>query len=529
MGGDNVALSDEDVTSVLDYLGRQQPVSAPQLSLISGGGGGAVTAPVSAPGFTPPPGAPPPATPTPSDASSFSGSVLRGGPSDLALAAQSADVLGKGVKLAQNVVGGPPSNAAALAGDVPLNQTITPDPTSQMSATDVLRENLPPGGEPSDASAFSSDLGTVGGGAGVLSGVLSLIGSETGDRNLSEAAKAASALAGGTSLAATGVNLAETGGTLAAEGAGAGVGAAAGAAFAPITAMMLASTISGLLGGEDPVGQGIGEMLAGTPHYAQFVSDKLQPNERTQGIAFQALQDALPYVQSQEQLGNLINTMRQYVTTNTGIDLPPGADPFTLAAIPGVGPRTHGQATTPLDWTGRTQSLQGLVNLLKGQLPEHGGGGVEQLWNQFLTRNVDPSQAPLQVTKPDGSVAYMTPTDYTGWYNQQAEPALAAGGALPVPGFMEGVIGYGQPGYNYAGAGLLAPGATPGPQSEAWRRLLAALQGQGGGGAAPPATPAAAAAPTGPAAAAPPVGSQPLQFGGGADALGFANELLATG
>jgi hypothetical protein len=346
---------------------------------------------------------------------------------------------------------------------------------------------LPGAAIPSGETATASlGPGTGAAGAGALSAILSLIASETGDPKLARAAKAASALAGAGSLAVTGADLAATGGTLAAEGATASAAGAAGAAFAPITAALLASTISGLFGGEDPAGEGIAEIMAGTPHFQEFVSGKLMPSERTQGTAFQALQDALPYVQSQEQLGQLLSTMNQYVTTNTGIDLPK-TDPFTISAIPGIGEVTHGQQTQPLDWAGRTQGLQALVNALKGRLPEKGGGPVDQLWNQFVTRNIDPAQAPLQVTKPDGSVAYMTPDDYQGWYNQQAEPAVAAGGALPVPEFMAGVVKYGEPGYDYAGAGLLAPGATPGAPSSAWQQLLA-MTGQSPEGI-PPAEP----------------------------------------
>lgn len=50
-----MALSDDDVTSVFDYLGRAQPLAQPKLALTAGGtGGGAVAAPISgaAPGQT---------------------------------------------------------------------------------------------------------------------------------------------------------------------------------------------------------------------------------------------------------------------------------------------------------------------------------------------------------------------------------------------------------------------------------------------------------------------------------------------
>lgn len=261
------------------------------------------------------------------------------------------------------------------------------------------------------AGSLGSNINLGAGGAGVVAALLGLLAQETGSKDLAEAAKATGAAASAAGLVGSGASLAASGATIGseigAEAAGLGAGAGAGLAFAPITAMMLASMISGLAGGEDPVGEGMSEMMAGSPKYQSFVGSKLMPAEKQQSIGLQQLQDALPYVQSKEELGQLLNSYKNYVTTTSGAPLTGGPDDiYSIQTIPGTGPVTHGMQTPSNDWSSQTAALQSKIDQLLGTLPGDKitqsyaqGGGIQpgevynRLWQQF-----NPEQFAIQAS-----------------------------------------------------------------------------------------------------------------------------------
>lgn len=300
--------------------------------------------------------------------------------------------------------------------------------------TDILRGA---GVVPSGAGAAGT-LGNIGGGAGAVAAVLGLIASLTGDAELGKAAQALGAAAGGVGLAATGAGLAATGGTLGITAAtpalSAGV-AGAGAAFAPIAALMLASTISGLAGGDDPVGAGIADMMKRTAGNYPFFGEKLAQTTGQQGRAFGALESALPYVQSKEELGQLLNTYRNYLGTTTGVEPEMyGGDIYGIAKTPGTTGFEHGQQGLQIDWGPRTQALNEQVQALLGVLPgnqitaRYGepGGGLEgesarRLWQQFFPMT-------------GGDVASRTVGGGPGewWFGEGGTPAF-----IPQPGTQE--------------------------------------------------------------------------------------------
>lgn len=322
----------------------------------------------------------------------------------------------------------------------------------------------------------SSALGAAGGAAGAATALLGLLASATGDPELKKAAQAAGAAVGVGSLAATGANLAATGGTLAAAGASAGIGAAAGAALAPVTAALLIDSILQLAGSEDAPNL-IGSMMEGTVGHYPFFGTKLANTLSAEKTNLSALSGALPYVQSQQQLADLLSQYKQRVGQNVG-GYGEGSDPYAIPDLPGAGGSAH-EGGINADFSPQVTSLNQLIGQLKGGLPATGGGDAAQLWNQLFTQSIAPSEAPLQVTLPGGGVQYMMPSEYATSYNQMIQPQLQAG--MWTPGYLSNAIPYGQPGYNYENAGLLAPGAAPGAPSAAWTTLMGSLKKLAGG------------------------------------------------
>jgi len=355
---------------------------------------------------------------------------------------------------------------------------------------------VPSGVEAVPGAGAAGALGTVGGGAAAIGAILSLLAQATGDPELAKAAEATGVAGnvvslGGTAAALPGmISAASTLAPTATAGAGAlggaglgAVGGAAGAALAPIAAFMIYDALTG--------GKYMGSAMKSTlGDYSSFTPELMQQAGR-QGGAFGNLEAALPYVQSKEELGQLLNTYRNYLGTTTGItpesygsiEGAPG-DVYSIGKIPGVGPVTHGQQTPTIDWGPRTQALMDQVSQLYGALPgepitaKYGepGGGLEgpagiRLWEQFLPGR-------------PGAPAYSP-----GWspvtYGPNNELVRSAGGA---PGFYspssltaQGTTGisYGEPGYDYAAAGWPEPGQYLGQVSPYWQQLQAGRQAAG--------------------------------------------------
>jgi hypothetical protein len=339
------------------------------------------------------------------------------------------------------------------------------------------------------AGGTGSGLGAASSGGAALSALLSVLAQATGNPELAQAAKAASVATGGISLANTGAGLAG----LATTGATAGAGLAAGAAFSPITAALIASTISGLVGKGDPIGEGIGEMMGTrdiTGDYYRFAPD-LARNLTNNSQALSTLQQALPYAQTQEELGRLLNTYKNFVGTTNDWELgnqfgeSAVDDPYRIGNLPGAGGSAHEGGITA-DLGPQVNWLQSQVDTLKGALPGppitggYGspGGSLEgadamRLWTQFLDREqnapiLSRGAAPTSVQSGEGTIE--TPGVAAGFY-----------GSLQTPDDLR----YGQAGYDYAGSGFPEPGQYLGSQSEAYQNLtidqvLRALMGMGG-------------------------------------------------
>lgn len=327
---------------------------------------------------------------------------------------------------------------------------------------------------------LAGDIGAGASGAGALSAILGALASATGNSDLAKAGEALGAAGSAAGLAGTGASLASTGGTLAAEGAaGAGLGAGAGAAAAPIAAMLLATSIANMISPDSAPGF---QDILNTPGIMgnyPFFGPKLAGTLGTENKDINALASALPYATSQKELQDLINTFTGSVANQGGVGgYGEGAAPFTVPNLPGAGGSAHEGGQTA-DFGGEVNLLNSLIGNLKGGLPETGGGDAGQLWNQMFAQTSQgaPSSAPggantsLTVKMPDGSTQIMDPYQYYSWYNNAQMTGQNPGD------YFGNVIQFGQPGFDYAGAGLVPPGNAPGAPSNAWTQMIAQLTG----------------------------------------------------
>jgi hypothetical protein len=385
------------------------------------------------------------------------------------------------------------------------------------------------------ATSGVSGLGGAAGGAGILSAILGLIASQTGNKDLGMAANAVGDVAGvaGTAAAApaafAGAEAAAGGAAVgsAAAGGASAIGGAAGLAFAPVAAALLIDSIMQMAGSKDAPDL-IGSAMEGTQGNYPFFNKGLVANEGQQGQAFNTLAQALPYVQNKEELGQLLNTMKHYETSTTGAPLTGGQEGvYNLQTIPGTGPITHGQQTPAVDWGPQTAQFQSIIDQLMTTLPgdpitaTYGqpGGALEgdaamRLWTQFLPRgDVSPVYLPQAIP---GSQMVIGAGGEGGGGMEIPLAGLPSGwhapGDLHQLGVAEpygAVLRYGDPAYPYNTASPWgtwpAPGQFFGSPSAAWQSLV--------GG---PTTAPAASAPSGmDSIAAAALATPPGDFAGG--------------
>ena len=333
-----------------------------------------------------------------------------------------------------------------------------------------------------------ADLGTRGDTGGVsLSDYLRSSGLGVTGPAWSGAFQSAEALgATAAELQALGATGAEIGFGAGEAGAAAGEAGAAGAAelgasaglSTGLSVMMLPWTINSIM---NLFGAGVNamDMFTGDkPTDYQKFAGKLQGNESQQGQGLSILQQALPYVQSKEELGRLLNTYRNYVSTTQDAPMTPGADPYQLTTISGMTGTEHGGHGPGVDWGPMTEGLQAQINQYKEALPgevitawygEPGGGfqgdDLMRLWTQHTDRE---RTAPKYVM-----------SDIPGYTLSTGE------GEMTVDPIARGFYGqyvssdalrYGQEGYDYAGSGFPEPGQFVGERNPLYASLF-----EGGG------------------------------------------------
>lgn len=239
--------------------------------------------------------------------------------------------------------------------------------------------------------------------------------------------------------------------------------------------------------------EGIVEALAPTSQSWRAFGGNLAGTLEGSGLGLGTFANALPYVESQAGLADLIGAYERQMQ-NRGIGgYGEGNDPFNIANVPGAGGSAHEWGQTA-DFGPQVNLLQQAVTGLRGALPETGGSDPMALWNQMLARDqakfytssakypsgVQQEVAPEQMLArmPDGSFRTVTLGEHAAYQAQQAAAVDAAtrsgdwSAVGPDWAVAENVL-YGDPRYNYAAQGIPAPNWTPGPMSSAWQQLMA--------------------------------------------------------
>lgn len=318
------------------------------------------------------------------------------------------------------------------------------------------------------SGAFSTLTGGLSGGAGVaavLSAALGQIAQSTGDPTLAKAAQAAGIAGNAIGLGATAAAIP---GMIAAPAA-VGIGSAAGAAFAPAAAGILAWEIANMI--EPGSAPNFMDMFTGgrVDPYLMFGKRLGQQLNKTD-TNLATLNKALPYAQSKEELGQILNQFRQSVRGEQyswyGDDTP---SPYDIPSLPGAGGSKHewGQVA---DYAPFQNFVQSQVNTLRNTLPGNEIGNLStlptdptRLWGQFQDQSAG---APIFLptgTRQGPAYSPDSPGLTPGFYSPEALPSY---GGVPQDAIM-----YGQPGYDYAGAGRLAPGQVLGAPSAAYTQM----------------------------------------------------------
>jgi hypothetical protein len=489
-GGLGMATGKPDDPSELLYKGENVLGKATQVETP-----GTVAAPLSA-GIA--------STPTPGSVPGAGGEVMGGGvmgeqpgPTTLQLVQQALGITEKSTSLGQRLSSMlNPGEFSGLAGSLgPVAPGAQPEPSFLTDFLGSLEEGAVPAatsgadaaglaeGGAAAAGSTAGGLSAGGGAAALVAAILGLIASQTGNQDLG---KAAQGLGAAGSAAATGGSIASG----IAAPAAAGIGTAAGAAFSPIAAALIASTISGLAGKGDPIGEGINEMILQGGNDYQTFNQELGQNVGQQHTAYNAVQQAFPYVQNKAELGQLLNTYKNYLGTTTGIPMEDQGGVYKIGNIPDVGPRTHGQPTQEQNWGPMTAQMQQAIDALYGVLPGEpitadyaGGGGLSgeaanRLWNAFVQ---NPSSVPTQLSQ----LGAMGPEELA----QQQVPLYggqSVGGLDLMNAQAAGTIGR-QPVYDPATGQyvFVQGGKGPGTHAETFQQApyWAQILGQGAGGA----------------------------------------------
>lgn len=162
----------------------------------------------------------------------------------------------------------------------------------------------------------------------------------------------------------------------------------------------------------DPLGVGglIGN-IGGTKNqnYTRNFFGNLKATNTSIGKSFETLARGLGGATSQEDLAQLVDNFRSQVHDETGIEaygMPhgPGTEgqqyrrsgPLDIPGLPGVGAKTHGQPTTPVDWgSTRAAALESIQRIAR-QLPS-GGQTTIPSW-----ASVNQPTTTSQFTPPEG-------------------------------------------------------------------------------------------------------------------------------
>lgn len=325
--------------------------------------------------------------------------------------------------------------------------------------SDIFSPDVMGGAVPGQASGASGALGTAGAAGLTLSAILNIAAQATGDPDLKKAAQAAGVGTGALGIGSTIASLAPLigmapgaavpTGVAAGLGSGAaaglpaagtaGLGTAVGAAALPIAILSLVDAIGPLVGKDEGtlgLGRAVSEMLAPTMGSYWTFPKQIAQSMGTVGSSLNTLSQALPYVQSKEDLGQLLNTYKQAIAGPNDWTVGQqfgSADPYQIGFLPAAGGSSHEGGLT-MDPNPEVQRLQLLVDALDAALPGANigaGPGATQgpatdLWNQIAT-NTAREKARSEGLNMDLQ-KYLTPTDWAALEEAFPAPVPIAGG-----------------------------------------------------------------------------------------------------
>lgn len=361
---------------------------------------------------------------------------------------------------------------------------------------------LATGFAPLTAKGLGEALGGMGGAGGSFSAGafglgsagLGLLGQLTGDKGIAELGRTIGGIGQISTLVGPMASAAAAGNAVAFQAAAAAAAAAAPAAVVAAAIQMALTIAFGIQAGNPPA-QIVLDTLSSPDFIASsvishVVDPMFHPSEAYQtfakragetagseGRALNALAQGLPYVQSQQELANAIGAFRNMVGQRVG-GYGEGAGPLDIPALPELGARTHGMPTTPTNFGAITPDLQQLINALNQQLPatyagQAGDDPLMRSFTQFLDRRGTgdyAGAAPIEFFTNEPYLNLDTINAQRPYTNQlylRGGPAFNSSQE-----YTPQTLQYGDPGYDYAAAGIPEPGQRLGTISPAWQQLM---------------------------------------------------------
>ena len=258
---------------------------------------------------------------------------------------------------------------------------------------------------------------------------------------------------------------------------------------------IFASTPLGLMDIGGGMSEEVLKLTSPTSHEWQTFPAELMQGQGQQGKAFGTLASALPYVQNKAELGQLINTYKNYIQTTTGIALDDNLnDPYRIDAVPGTGrgqggvTEVHGKRVPAVDWGSAQTQLQTAIDALYGQLPGDPISGPYGAPGMFLEGEPEMRAWTQHLAREQNAPGYL-PTNVPDRFIETGS-GETAGSGVTVPARNEGFygpaelvdyptsLGYGQSGYPYndprggGGVGFPEPDQFRGEVSPYWQQLM---------------------------------------------------------
>jgi hypothetical protein len=155
----------------------------------------------------------------------------------------------------------------------------------------------------------------------------------------------------------------------------------------------------------------IGKAFGPSQEYTSF-AERAGMTGELEGRSLQSLMESLPYVGSQQELSQLMNEFKSSVGGQVG-GYGQGSGPYEIPYLPEIGPETHGMKTNPTDFASITPTVQDVINLLAGGLPQTGGTGQDYFAGFMAQR---PNAQEIFTSNPEELAAFQ---NYPGQFRNQ--------------------------------------------------------------------------------------------------------------